>query len=100
LVARGRTAFAVNVAKPKADGTDENTSNCVDVVAVVARAELLDATEIDGVTDIVALALLDVDTPTTAPEETVANPERLDAFVTGNPPIGAPSLAATKAIPI
>ena len=88
------------MAKPTADGIDENTSNCVDVVAVVARAELLDATEIDGVTDIVALAVLDVEAPNTAAEVTVANPERLDAFVTGIPPIGAPSLAATKAIPI
>lgn len=99
VVAIGRTAFAVNVAKPKADGIDENTSNCVDVVDVVARAELLDATEIDGVTDIVALALLDVEAPNTAAETTVANPERLDAFVTGNPPIGAPSLTAIKAMP-
>ena len=60
---------------------------------------LLDTTDIVGITDIVALALLDVDAPTKAPETTVANPERLDAFVTGNPPIGAPSLAAIKAIP-
>jgi hypothetical protein len=98
LVATGRTAFAVNVAKPKADGIDETTSN-PDETVVVARAELSDTTEIVGVTDIVAFALLDVDTPITAMEEDVAKPERLDAFVTGNPPIGAPSLAAIKAMP-
>ena len=68
------------------------------MVDVVARAELLDATEIDGVTDIVALALLDVEAPNTAAEATVANPERLDAFVTGKLPIGAPSLAAINAM--
>jgi hypothetical protein len=99
LVTTGRTAFAVNVAKPKADGIDETTSNPDETVAV-ARDETLNATEIVGVTDIVAFALLDVDTPITALEVAVAKPERLDAFVTGNPPIGAPSLAATKAIPI
>jgi hypothetical protein len=97
LIATGRTAFAVNVAKPNADGIDENTSKFVDAV-VVACAELLDTTEIVGVTDIVALALLDVDTPITAPEVTVAKPERLDAFVTGKLPIGAPSLPAIKAM--
>ena len=65
---------------------------------VVARAELPDTTEIVGVTDIVALALLDVDTPITALEVAVAKPERLDTFVTGKLPIGAPSLAAIKAM--
>jgi hypothetical protein len=99
LVATGRTAFAVNVAKPKADGIDETTSNPDETVAV-ARDEPLNATEIVGVTDIVALALLDVDIPITALEVAVAKPERLDVNVTGKLPIGAPSLAATKAIPI
>ena len=99
MVATGRTAFAVNVAKPKADGIDETTSNPDETVAV-ARDEPLNATEIVGVTDIVALALLDVDIPITALEVAVAKPERLDVNVTGKLPIGAPSLAATKAIPI
>jgi len=85
------------VAKPKADGTDESTFNPAEAV-VVARAELLDTTEIVGVTDIVAFALLDVDTPIAAMEVVVAKPERLDAFSTGNPPIGAPSLTAIKAM--
>ena len=99
MVTTGRTAFAVNVAKPKADGIDETTSNPDETVAV-ARDEPLNATEIVGVTDIVAFALLDVDTLITALEVAVAKPERLDVNVTGKLPIGAPSLAATKAIPI
>lgn len=99
MVATGRTAFAVNVAKPNADGIDETTFSPAEAVAV-ARAELLDTTDIVGVTDIVAFALLDVDTPITALDVTVAKPERLDVNVTGKLPIGAPSLAATKAIVI
>jgi hypothetical protein len=98
LVTTGRTAFAVNVAKPNADGIDETTSN-PDETVTVARDEPLKATEIVGVTDIVALALLDVDTPITALEVAVAKPERLDVNVTGKLPIGAPSLAAIKAMP-
>lgn len=99
LVATGRTAFAVNVAKPNADGIDESTFSPAEAVTV-ARDEPLNATEIVGVTDIVAFALLDADTPITALDVAVAKPERLDVNVTGKLPIGAPSLAATKAIPI
>jgi hypothetical protein len=53
-----------------------------------------------GVADIVALALAELVSPRTALVVTVAKPERLDVDVTGTPPIGAPSLAAIKAIVI